>query len=49
MSKVQKAIATLAKFQESSDGVEQLSPAELDEIEGGGFNISCTVTNSGCK
>jgi hypothetical protein len=48
MSKVQKAIETLAKFQENSEGVEQLTPAELDEIEGG-WNISCTVSNSGCK
>jgi hypothetical protein len=48
MSKVQKAIATLEQFQAESEGVEQLTPAELDDIEGG-FNISCKVTNTGCS
>ena len=48
MSKVQKAIATLEQFNADSEGVEQLTPSELDEIEGGGLNISCTVKNTGC-
>jgi bacteriocin-like protein len=48
MSKVHKAIASLAKFQENSDDVEQLTTEELSEIEGG-TNISCQISNTSCK